>query len=136
MLRVIFNILWLFMAGLELFFLYIAAGIAGCIFIVTIPVAVACFRMAWYILWPFGRKVVPKPGAGAGSALMNAVWFLVAGLWLAIGHIGTAFVQMLTIVGIPVAIANIKLFPISCFPFGKQIVPNESAEVTVQTPLT
>ena len=54
--------------------------------------------------------------------LLNIIWFLVAGLWLAIGHITTAAAQALTIVGIPLAVANIKLIPVTCFPFGKQIV--------------
>lgn len=102
---------------------YIVAGIIGCLLIVTLPAGVACFRIAWHVLWPFGRKVVRKPGAGAGSTLMNIVWFIVAGLWLAIGHIATAFLLAITIVGIPLAVANVKLIPISCFPFGKQIVP-------------
>ena len=54
--------------------------------------------------------------------LLNIIWFLVAGLWLAIGHITTAAAQAVTIVGIPLAVANIKLIPVTCFPFGKQII--------------
>ncbi len=93
--------------------------------IITIPAGVASFRMALYVLWPFGRKVVKKPGAGVGSALMNFVWFVVAGLWLAIGHIATAVTLAITIIGIPMAIANLKLIPVTCFPFGKQIVASD-----------
>jgi uncharacterized membrane protein YccF (DUF307 family) len=78
--------------------------------------------MAGFALWPFGRTVVSKPGAGLGSALGNVIWFLVAGLWLAIGHVTTAFAQAITIVGIPLAIANLKMIPVTCFPFGKAIV--------------
>ena len=76
----------------------------------------------WGGLSPFGREVVPAPGAGAMSAISNVIWFLVAGLWLAIGHVTTAAAQAITIVGIPLAVANIKLIPVTCFPFGKQIV--------------
>ena len=78
--------------------------------------------MAAYALWLFGKTVVHKPGAGVGSALGNIIWFLVAGLWLAIGHLTTAAAQAITIIGIPLAIANLKMIPVTCFPFGKQIV--------------
>lgn len=122
--RTLLNVIWFLLAGLELFVAYVFFGILACILIVTIPAGVACFRMASYVVWPFGREVIPKPGAGAGSALMNIVWFLIAGLWLAIGHIVTAAAQAITIVGIPLAIANIKLIPVTCFPFGKRIVPS------------
>lgn len=121
--RTLLNLIWLFFGGIELFLLYIFFGVLACLLIVTIPAGVASFRMAAYVLWPFGRTVVPQPGAGVGSALMNVVWFIVAGLWLAIGHMVTALAQAITIVGIPLAIANLKLIPLSCFPYGKMIVP-------------
>ena len=89
----------------------------------------ACFRIAGYVLWPFGKRVVDQPSAGAGSALMNIVWFLVAGLWLAIGHVTTAAAQAVTIVGIPLAIANLKMIPITCFPFGKIVVDDPTASI-------
>lgn len=120
--RTLLNVIWFVFGGLWLYIGYIFAGIIACIFIITIPAGVACFRMANYVVWPFGRVVVPKPGAGTGSALMNIVWFVIAGLWLALGHLTTAAAQAVTIVGIPLAIANIKMIPITCFPFGKQVV--------------
>jgi len=117
--RTLLNIIWFLFGGLPLFLGYLFAGLVACIFIVTIPAGVACFRIAGYVLWPFGKRVVDQPSAGAGSALMNIVWFLVAGLWLAIGHITTAAAQAVTIVGIPLAIANLKMIPITCFPPGR-----------------
>ena len=90
-----------------------------------IPAGVASFRIAGYALWPFGRTVVTKPGAGAMSGLSNVIWFLVAGLWLAIGHLTTAAAQAVTIIGIPLAIANVKMIPVTCFPFGKEVVPGD-----------
>ena len=69
------------------------------------------------------------PGAGAGSALMNFVWFIIAGVWLAIGHVITAFFQAITIIGIPLAIANLKLIPITCFPFGKMVIDDPTAVI-------
>lgn len=121
--RTLLNLIWVVFGGLWLFLGYILAGIIACVFIITIPAGVACFRIAGYVLWPFGRQVVPSPGAGVMSGLSNVIWFLIAGLWLAIGHVTTAFAQAITIIGIPLAIANIKLIPVTCFPFGKRVVP-------------
>lgn len=122
----ILNIIWLVFGGFVLFLEYIFAGILACLLIVTIPVGVASFRMAAYILWPFGRTVVPQPGAGAGSSLMNFIWFIIAGWWLGLSHLLTALTQFLTIIGIPLGIANLKIAPLACFPFGKMIVPSNS----------
>ena len=120
--RTLLNIIWVVFGGFWLFLGYLVFGLIACIFIITIPAGVACFRIAGYALWPFGRTVVETPGAGAMSCLSNVVWFVVAGLWLALGHIATAAAQAVTIVGIPLAIANIKMIPVTCFPFGKRIV--------------
>lgn len=120
--RAILNILWLLLGGIWLAALYFLAGVLACVLIVTIPLGIASFRMAGYVLWPFGRAVVAKPEAGLGSGLANAVWFIIAGWWLALGHILTAVAQSLTIVGIVVAVVNLKMLPVTCFPFGKRIV--------------
>ena len=120
--RTLLNIIWVVLGGFWLFLGYLIFGLIACIFIITIPAGVACFRIAGYALWPFGRTVVETPGAGAMSCLSNVVWFVVAGLWLALGHIATAVAQAVTIVGIPLAIANIKMIPVTCFPFGKRDV--------------
>ena len=120
--RTLLNIIWVVFGGFWLFLGYLLFGLIACLFIITIPAGVACFRIAGYALWPFGRTVVETPGAGAMSCLSNVVWFVVAGLWLALGHIATAAAQAVTIVGIPLAIANIKMIPVTCFPFGKRIV--------------
>ena len=127
--RFLLNVIWLVFGGFWLVLGYIFAGIVACIFIITIPAGVACFRIAAYVLWPFGKRVVPMPGAGSGSDLMNIVWFLIAGVWLAIGHILTAFAQAITIIGIPLAIANLKLIPITCFPFGKMVIDDPTAAI-------
>ena len=127
--RTLLNIIWFFFGGLLFFLGYLFAGLVACIFIVTIPAGIACFRIAGYVLWPFGKRVADQPGAGAGSALMNIVWFLVAGLWLAIGHVTTVVAQAVTIVGIPLAIANLKMIPITCFPFGKAVIDDPNASI-------
>lgn len=120
--RTLLNIIWFLFGGLWLALGYALAGVVFCILIVTIPLGVASFRMAGYALWPFGRAFVAKPGAGAGSVLLNVVWIVLAGWWLALGHLLTAAAQAVTIIGIPLAIANLKMIPVSLVPFGKDVV--------------
>jgi len=130
----VLNVIWLVLAGFWLALGYVVAGILCCLLIVTIPFGIASFRMANYALWPFGRAVVPKEGAGAGAVVLNVVWILLAGWWLALVHVATAVVQAITIIGIPLAIANLKMVPISLVPYGKQIVRTDSLPAS-QRPL-
>ena len=120
--RVILNIIWLIFGGLWLALGYFLAGILCCILIVTIPFGIASFRIGVYALWPFGKTVVDKPTSGVASVVGNVIWLIVAGVWLAIGHIVSAFAMAITIIGIPLAIANLKMIPISLMPLGKDIV--------------
>lgn len=120
--RVLLNIIWLVLCGFWMFLGYVLAGIVACILIITIPFGVASFRIAGFALWPFGRTMVNRPGAGAPSFIGNVIWFLFAGLWLAIGHLLTGLALCITIIGIPLAIANFKLIPISIAPLGKDVV--------------
>lgn len=119
----VLNVIWLIFAGLWLALGYVAAGIICCVLIVTIPFGIASFRIAGYALWPFGRTVADKPSAGAWSVVGNVIWLLVAGIWLAIGHVTTAIPLFISIIGIPLGIANLKMIPISLMPLGKEIVP-------------
>lgn len=121
--RLLLNIIWFIFGGFWLALGYALVGLLFFILIVTIPLGVASFRMASYALWPFGRAVVSQPDAGTGSALLNVVWIILAGWWLALGHIVTAVAQAITIIGIPLALANLKMIPISLVPLGKDIVP-------------
>ena len=92
------------------------------ILIVTIPWGIAAWRIGVYSLWPFGKTVVDKPSAGVFSIIGNIIWVVLAGWWLAIGHILSAVALAITIIGIPFAIANIKMVPVALLPLGKQIV--------------
>ena len=126
--RTVLNIIWLVFGGIWLAALYFVAGVLACIFIVTIPFGIASFRMARYVFWPYGKAVVEKPGAGVASGIANVIWFIIAGWWLAIGHVVTAVAQSLTIIGIIDAIVNLKMIPVTCFPFGKRIVDRSSLQ--------
>ncbi|HEY2063272.1 MAG TPA: YccF domain-containing protein [Amycolatopsis sp.] len=120
--RLLLNIIWLVLCGFWMALGYLLAGVVCCILIVTIPFGLASFRIANYALWPFGRTVVERGDAGAGSAIGNVIWFIFAGLWLTIGHILTGVALCVTIIGIPLGLANFKLVPVSLMPLGKEIV--------------
>ncbi|AOW93373.1 hypothetical protein BFN03_13915 [Rhodococcus sp. WMMA185] len=120
--RLLLNIIWLLFGGLWLALGYFVAGIICCILIITIPFGIASFRVGVYALWPFGKTVVDKPTAGVGSLIGNVIWLIVAGLWLAIGHLVSAIAMAITIIGIPLAVANLKMIPISLMSLGKDIV--------------
>ena len=126
--RLLLNVIWLVFGGVWLFLGYVLAGVLLCIPIITIPGAVASFRIAAYALWPFGRTVVAKDTAGVGSFLGNVIWFVLAGWWLAIGHVLSAVALAITIIGIPLALADLKLIPVSLAPLGKDIVPTRRGD--------
>ncbi len=122
--RPILNVVWLIFGGLWLALGYFLAGILCFILIVTIPFGFAAFRIGMYALWPFGYTVVDKPGTRPGALVGNVIWVILCGIWLAIGHVLSAIAMAITIIGIPLAIANLKLIPVSLFPLGKEIVPS------------
>ena len=120
--RMVLNVLWLVLSGLWLAIAYVFVGLVLCILIITIPFGIASFRIAAFVLWPFGRAVVPKPSAGAPSFIGNVIWFILAGIWLALGHLLTGVVLCLTIIGIPLGLGNFKMIPVALAPLGKDIV--------------
>src|SRR5262249_15353368 len=88
---------------------------------------VASLRIAMFTLWPFGRVVVPKPNKGAGSAIGNVIWFVIAGWWLTLVHIFTGVILCITVIGIPLGLANFKLITVGLRPFGREIVSVDDA---------
>lgn len=121
--RTLLNIIWLVLSGFWLAVGYAFAGIICFILIITIPFGFAAFRIAMFALWPFGNTVVRRRDAGAGPAVGNVIWVIVAGWWLALGHLLTGIALCITIIGIPFGIANFKLIPVSLLPLGREIVP-------------
>jgi uncharacterized membrane protein YccF (DUF307 family) len=126
--RLILNIIWFVLAGLWLAIGYAFAALVMFILIITIPFGLQALKLAGYALWPFGRSVVKREDAGAPSLIGNVIWVILAGWWLALGHLVTGILLAITIIGIPLALANFKLIPISLWPFGREIVPAEVAE--------
>src|SRR6201996_8124347 len=125
--RLVLNVIWLLFGGLWLALGYVLAALVCFLLIVTIPFGFAALRIASYALWPFGRTIIDKPGAGTGALIGNIIWLLLCGVWLAIGHLVSAVAMALTIVGIPLALANLKPIPVSLVPLGKEIVAGGQA---------
>ena len=125
--RLVLNLIWLLFGGLVMAVGYALTALVMFILIITIPFGIASARIALFCLWPFGRTIVRRPDAGAGSLIGNVIWFVLAGWWLAIGHLVTGVLMCLTIVGIPLGLANFKLIPVSRTPFGREIVDIDQA---------
>jgi uncharacterized membrane protein YccF (DUF307 family) len=134
--RLLLNIIWFVLAGLWLALGYAIAALICFILIITIPFGIAAIRIGLFALWPFGRTVVKRPDAGAGSAIGNVIWFVLCGWWLALGHLVTGILLCVTIIGIPLGLANFKLIPVSLTPFGRDIVPIDAVPAGVQSHVT
>jgi uncharacterized membrane protein YccF (DUF307 family) len=129
-LSLLLNILWIVFGGLWMALGWIVAGVIMAITIIGLPWARAAFNIASYALLPFGRKAVSRAehlgthdiGTGPFGLLGNIVWLVLAGWWLALGHLLTAILWAVTIIGIPFAWAHFKLAGIALWPIGKMIV--------------
>jgi len=123
--RLILNLIWLILCGWWMAIIYVLAGLIAFVLIITIPFGIAAFRIAGYVIWPFGRSIVMRREAGVGSLIGNILWIILFGWWLAIGHLTSGITLCLTIIGIPLGLANFKMIPISLLPLGVQIVPSD-----------
>lgn len=126
--RLLLNILWFVLGGWISGTLWLLAGVILAVTIVGLPWAQAAFRIASFSYWPFGRDVVARStadgdlGVGAPGAVLNVIWFVFAGWWLALHHIVLAVGLAITIIGIPFAFQHLKLAVISLAPVGKRVV--------------
>lgn len=129
--RLLLNIIWLIFGGLEMFLAYLLVGVVFCITIIGIPFGLASFRIGFFALWPFGRTLVKRESAGVPSAIGNVLWIVLAGIWLAIGHVIAAIASFITIIGIPLGLAHLKLIPVALTPLGREIVSADEANAWV-----
>ena len=135
MLRIIGNLLWFVLGGFVMGLGWWLAGLIMLITIVGIPWAKACFVIGQFAFFPFGQTAINRKllngqddvGTGCLGLTGNIVWFVLAGFWLAIGHLSAAVVNFVTIIGIPFGIQHIKLAIIALAPIGQTIVSNEMA---------
>ena len=124
------NILWVLFGGFFMGLAWFLYGIIAAITIIGIPWARACFNIGWFVIWPFGREAVSRKrltgeedlGTGFLGLLGNIIWFVLAGFWLALGHLMIAIAYFVTIIGIPFGYQHIKFIEISMVPIGKAIV--------------
>ncbi len=121
--RLIGNILWFVLAGAWLAVAYVLAGLVAFVLIVTIPFGIAAFRLAGFVVWPFGRTTVVRRDAGPWSVVGNVVWVIFFGWELALLHLVAGALLCLTVIGIPFGLACWKMVPLALLPLGQQVVP-------------
>ena len=129
-LRLIFNILWFVLGGLVMGLLWWLAGLLCFISIIGIPFGRSCFVIGEMAFWPFGQDAVKRRyinryddiGTDALGTLGNIIWFLLFGIWLALGHIGYAIACFISIIGIPFGLQHLKLALLTLAPIGKTVV--------------
>ncbi|MDA0118111.1 YccF domain-containing protein [Vibrio sp. T11.5] len=133
--RTIGNIIWFLLGGVVMGLMWWFFGLLAFISIVGIPWGRACFVMGNFSFFPFGQEAIARDeltnemdiGTSPLGLVGNVIWFVFAGIWLAIGHILSAVACFVTIIGIPFAIQHLKLAYISLAPIGKTVVPKEQA---------
>ncbi len=118
----ILNVLWLIFGGWISGLLWTLAGCVLAITVIGLPWTPSAFRMASFSFWPFGRHVVDKPSGQDVSLILNILWLVFAGWWLALHHLVLAVMLAVTIIGIPFAFQHLKLAVISLAPVGKMVV--------------
>ena len=116
------NLLWFAFGGIWLGTAWLLVGLACCCTIVGIPFGIACFRIAGFAFCPFGKKLVPVADAGVCTFLLNVIWIVFAGFWLALGSAITGIAWCCTIIGIPWGIACFNIAQASFAPLGKRVV--------------
>jgi uncharacterized membrane protein YccF (DUF307 family) len=126
--RTIGNVLWFLLAGVWLAIGYVVAGLIAFVLIITIPFGIAAFRLAGFVVWPFGRTAVWRRQAGAWSLIGNVVWVLLLGWELALLHLIAGLILCVTIIGIPFGIASWKMVPLALLPLGREVVPIDQAD--------
>jgi uncharacterized membrane protein YccF (DUF307 family) len=132
----ILNLIWFVCGGFVMAIGWLAFALLMAITVVGLPWARACLNIAIYTLWPFGKDAINRKiltgeddlGTGGLGVVGNILWFIFAGLWLCIGHVAAAIASALTVIGIPLAVAHLKLANVALFPVGKTIVSKEVAE--------
>jgi uncharacterized membrane protein YccF (DUF307 family) len=126
--RTIGNVLWFLLAGVWLAIGYVVAGLIAFVLIITIPFGIAAFRLAGFVVWPFGRTAVWRREAGVWSVIGNVVWVLLLGWELALLHLIAGLVLCVTIIGIPFGIACWKMVPLALLPLGREVVPIDQVD--------
>lgn len=119
------NLIWFIFGGFLVFLEYIVAGFLLCLTIIGIPFGIQAFKLAFLALWPFGKSIeLSQSAPGCLSTIMNIMWLLIGGIWIALTHLVFGILLGITIIGIPWAKQHFKLVSLALTPFGRNIVDN------------
>lgn len=118
------NIIWFFIGGLPMAIGYFFVGLINCITIIGIPGGIVSFKLAGYIIWPFGREVVSKDSGGI-KMCANVIWIIFGGFWMALGHLISGILMIVFIITIPLAKIHFDMMKIVFAPFGKEVVKKQ-----------
>jgi uncharacterized membrane protein YccF (DUF307 family) len=128
--KTIGNVLWFVLAGIWLALGYAIAGLLMCITIIGIPFGIQAFKLAGFVLWPFGRTVVAKSEAlSALDIIFNVLWLFLVGWELFLLSIAAGLLLCITIIGIPFGIQAFKMSVLALWPFGQTVVPEDQLAV-------
>ena len=120
--KILGNLIWLLFGGIFIFIEYLVGGVLMCLTIIGIPFGIQIFKLAFVALWPFGKKIESNPNSnGCLNVLMNIIWLLFGGLWIALSHAVVGLLLAITIIGVPFTIQHFKLAGLALSPFGKTI---------------
>ena len=133
--RAIGNLLWFILGGVWMGLAWWIAGLLAYVSVVGIPWGKACFVIGQFTFFPLGKEAISRKeltqkddmGTGTLGTVGNVIWFVFAGVWLAIGHVSSALLNFITIIGIPFGIQHLKLAGIALAPIGKTVVSKEVA---------
>lgn len=121
--KILGNIIWLVFGGFAIFLEYILAGLALCVTIIGIPFGIQAFKLGMLALWPFGQKIEYMDYApGCLSTVMNILWLIIGGIWIALTHLLFGILLFITIIGIPWGKQHFKMVSLAITPFGRRLV--------------
>jgi uncharacterized membrane protein YccF (DUF307 family) len=121
--KILGNIIWLVFGGFAIFVEYILAGVALCATIIGIPFGIQSFKLGFFALWPFNQKITYMDYApGCLSTIMNILWLIIGGIWIALTHLLFGLLLGITIIGIPWAKQHFKMMSLAITPFGRKLV--------------
>ena len=121
--KILGNIIWLIFGGFAIFLEYMASGLALCVTIIGIPFGIQAFKLGLLALWPFGQKIEYMDYApGCLSTIMNILWLIIGGIWIAFTHLLFGLLLTITIIGIPWGRQHFKMVSLALTPFGRRIV--------------
>jgi uncharacterized membrane protein YccF (DUF307 family) len=120
--KTIGNLIWFVLFGVWLGVAYLVAGVFSCLTIIGIPFGIQSFKLAGFVMWPFGRQLREGSGHRFSKGVLNVIWIVIGGLWLSLTHLLLGILACLTVVGIPFGLKNFAMARLALFPFDYSVV--------------